>query len=319
MEKLMLFQEELGKRLEKMLGTEARITFESMVHNNKSRKPAVIISRSGCDYAVNFNLENIYDYYCENPLSLDSMVSAMILDLENSDRIKWTEEKIRDYELVKGKILMKLVNAGANREILALTPHIPYLDLAVTFYLEIGSLQDSVMNLRINEDVLATWGKDVAEVYAEALRNMGKESVSPQHMRDVMKKILSDMMGDCRNEEADLLNALLFETIAEEKDEDMLYLLTNQNNMLGACRMLDTGVLKNLAESLEKNLYLIPSSIHEILILPEQGKMGPEEIENMVREVNQTEVELEDRLSNAVYLFDRNTLSTRIVREGEPL
>lgn len=319
MDRLKLFKEELGKRLAKELGKEVPILFESRTRNNGCRESAVTISRAGCNYAVRFSLNNVYDFYCENLLSVESIATEMIRELEIGGRITRTTEKIGEYESVKDKIHMNLVNAGANRELLALTPHIPYLDLAVTFYLQIDTSQQGSTNLKISEGVLAMWGKKVEDIYADALRNMEKEPVLPQPITDVMKQIFADMQGDIKNGESDLLDAFMFESLVMEKDEDMLYVLTNQDNLHGACRMLDTGALQNLAKSLGKNLYLIPSSVHEILIFPDQGKWQPEEIENMIREVNQNEVAPEDRLSNAVYLFDRNTLSTRIVREGEPL
>ena len=93
-----------------------------------------------------------------------------------------------------------------------------------------------------------------------------------------------------------------------------IYILTNQDKLNGASVSAQEGVLEKVAELLGTNYYVLPSSIHELLILPDNGSMQLSELEAMVREVNATQVAPEDRLSDKVQYYDRET---KLLQRGQ--
>lgn len=116
----------------------------------------------------------------------------------------------------------------------------------------------------------------------------------------------------------------------EQEPEQAMWVITNERGIDGAASMLYEDELHSLAEGLERNLYILPSSVHEVIAV--SVDMGePETLARMVAEINMDHVELDERLSNQVYHYDKDlrriTLATDtpdkrldgIVAEPEPV
>lgn len=103
------------------------------------------------------------------------------------------------------------------------------------------------------------------------------------------------------------LNQLEMEDIVETEalPSVALYVLTNSRGINGAACMLYPHVLKEFAESLGEDLIILPSSIHEVLLTPSSVSLPPEELNEMVQAINQSDVPAEDRLSDHIYYFSR--------------
>ena len=87
------------------------------------------------------------------------------------------------------------------------------------------------------------------------------------------------------------------------------FVLSNTSGINGAACILYPEVLKNFADSMEKDIIILPSSIHEVLLLPDDGDISCNEMSRLVAHINQTEVPKEDRLSNQVYFYSRQNQS----------
>lgn len=307
------FQEELVKRLTEGLGDSVCIAVAEKTRNNGHKEPAIFIQRDGNENAA-ICLGMLYQTYCENSYNLEPIADSILQDFKNLDKVKQEKENLMSYQSVRNQLYLKVINAEANLQRLKQLPHVLYLDLAVVFYVLIDNCSENSLTLEVTDSLLDMWEVDLNDIYKDALQNMGKEAIPPQPIDVVLKDIIQNeyAAGDINLE--DYTTAL-----KAEKKEDRMYVLTNERSLLGACRLLDVYALQKLSDHLGSSLYLIPSSLHEILILPSKATMKPEEIGSIIREINQTEVEAQDRLSNSVYLFDRELHSTRILREGAPL
>lgn len=82
-----------------------------------------------------------------------------------------------------------------------------------------------------------------------------------------------------------------------------MFVITNTKNINGAAAILYDDVLHELANNLESDLYLIPSSIHDIVAIPAEG--DPDELSGMVADINKTQVCTQERLSDNVYFYNR--------------
>ena len=85
----------------------------------------------------------------------------------------------------------------------------------------------------------------------------------------------------------------------------MMWIIGNERGINGAASMLYEDKLQKLANDMESDLYILPSSIHEVIAV--SANMGePEELAKLVEEINMSQVALEERLSNQVYHYDKD-------------
>lgn len=310
------FKEELVKKLEEAVGTEARISFVPREGNNGLKEQVLVLGRKGCRHTVSFRLTGFYEGCCENKDFLDSAVAAIQKQFEKAIQIGEINKDMLDYASVKDRIGIRLVNAAANRERLSGIPHFDYMDMSAVFYIKSENILDKEAYTELNKDLLDIWGRNIMEIFEVAIQNLMKEPACLRPMNEVMKEMLREGIaaGDLG-----LVGTLLSSGVNLEKNETGMYVLSNEKGIHGACEILNIPVLKKLATETGKSLYLIPASVHEIMVLPVMNDMEPDEVGQMVWEVNQTEVELQDRLSNSVYLFDRDTQAVWIAKEGKPL
>lgn len=195
-------------------------------------------------------------------------------------------------EQIKERVIYRLVSAEANREILSQIPHIPYLDLAIVFVLLLKIEDEWQLSHVINNQDLEQWGIRPEELYRLAEKN------TPRMLPASWKELRSILMDFVNESELDDIPEL----------DPHMYVLTNQEGLWGAAAILYPDMLKNIADWLEADLVILPSSIHEIIIMPEVEKgLQGEALEAMVREVNQKEVMEEEVLSYRVYRYDRET------------
>ncbi len=86
--------------------------------------------------------------------------------------------------------------------------------------------------------------------------------------------------------------------------ENPMFCLTNKAKMNGASLLLQEDIRKQIGECLGSDYFVIPSSIHEVLILPDNGIFQVPELNAMVQEVNETQVERQEQLSDKVQFCD---------------
>ena len=98
-----------------------------------------------------------------------------------------------------------------------------------------------------------------------------------------------------------------------EHEADAMYVVSNENRRRGAAGIFNTELIQKRAEELGCNFYILPSSLHEIILMREDMAPEMEILENMVRDINKTQVLVEDYLSDSIYYYDRNTKEVTIV------
>lgn len=119
---------------------------------------------------------------------------------------------------------------------------------------------------------------------------MGKgntEQVLPWELID-MAEVVREMVGD-----------------NEIPLEKLMYILTNKKKQYGATCILYEGVLREIAQRLQSDFYILPSSVHEVILLPTNNDSDRKELTEMVLEVNNSILSKEDMLSDHVYYFSK--------------
>ena len=167
----------------------------------------------------------------------------------------------------------------------------PWKDLAIVFYLllEMDEHQMQQATMLIKKEQLEWWNTSTEDLYQNAMLNT--EKLLPYELTN-MYALLTEMLGV--EEIEDHLTA-----------EESMYVLTNQKRRDGAAAVLYPGRLEMLALYLKENFYILPSSVHEMIILPESGALPKEELNAVIQEINGSQVNAEEYLSDHAYYYDR--------------
>lgn len=209
------------------------------------------------------------------------------------------EIRMDDYASVKDHLNMVLVNTKANRRVLSRMPHREMEDLSAIVRVEIPMPEGKgTGSVKVTNDLMEYWGVDEEQLFNTALKNMEKNA-SPMLMdiENVMEEILS---GTSENH-----NLLASPGEINRSPFETMYVLSNASRINGAAMLLSPDVMKRIGEIFPEGVYILPSSIHEVLIVPKNGKAEPAELGKMVREVNRAEVAKEEVLSDRIYEYDK--------------
>lgn len=219
----------------------------------------------------------------------------------------------------RGQILFKLIHCYQNRELLSYLPHIRFLDLALVFYCNVPVGPEMNEPILIDHERLSQWAVNRKTLCLNALQNtptvclpfvqsmedvvkMNLENIIRAKFRNQDEKIIREMVGKIlKNKEPGSIR----EQVRQSDGRYKMYVLTNVQKMFGAAAILYPRLLKRFADRLGTNLFLLPSSIHEFILVPDDHLQNVEELLKMVDDVNNNKVRPKDILSYSVYYFDR--------------
>lgn len=219
-------------------------------------------------------------------------------------------EECLDTSKLKDKVFFSLINAEQNRELLNTVPHREFEDLAIVYRWNIGAASDGVYTNLVNNDLAKKEGLMENDLYNAANKNT-KElfPVLVKNMNEVISEIIfgdSELSGEMEEE--------FKEVMMETQDERSMYVITNESKLFGAASMLYEEPLHELAEKIGSDLYILPSSIHEVIAV--SADFGsPDELAEMVYEINMDQVDINDRLSNQVYCYDKDLRTLRLATD----
>lgn len=159
------------------------------------------------------------------------------------------------------------------------------------------------MSVLINNDIFDMWEIAIEELHDTAIKNIS--NLEPCVMKS-MTEIMVEMM----------MPKLLAVGMEEEKarelidnsSPEMMYVITNKSKNHGAMAILDKEFVNECIETIGEDFYVLPSSIHELILIPNSGEMDVETLRGMVSEVNRTQVSREERLSDNVYRYSNGKL-----------
>ena len=261
-------------------------------------------------------IDDMFDKY-ENGESFDEIMSkvAEIVTGALDDMPKELTSDGLDFEGAKDKIVMCLVNTEQNREMLKHVPHREFEDLSIIYRWCIKNDHDGMRSTIVNDGLAERIGVNEEELYRLASENTKKIlPITVRSMEDVISEmIMGDIMGGVPQKDEDEI--AFEEMISDLSTQNPMYVISNKSNMFGASAILYEENLRMLAEKLDDNLFILPSSIHECIAVP--ASMGiAEELSAMVLEGNTEQVELADRLSNNVYHYDKDMRTLKLASDN---
>lgn len=322
------FIKEVENKIKDMM-KEADVKVHQVMKNNAVALWGINIFEDNISVSPTIYLEEYYASY-EQGRNMEDII-AQILDCYanyKSDNIE--VDFFSDYDCVQENIVFKLINYAKNEELLKTIPHIKYLDLAIVFYyLYLGSSLGEGTIIITNEH-LQMWGINQERLSEDAKENTSKLlPYELKHMDEVIKEILSedlkeefkrmtmDQTGcseeDIGEEEAEEFVSQMISTLKQTPQNVEMFMLSNIYKSNGAACMLYHSVLQEAAKKRGKNIYILPSSVHEVILLFVNKGGETEKLKKMVTEINETQVAREEVLSNSIYRYDIKTDSIELL------
>lgn len=195
---------------------------------------------------------------------------------------------LEDYDRMRDALTVDLVPVAGNEEKLAQIPHKNVEDMALVYRFEEESSVYGSASILVTNEMLAVYDITADQLHEDAMKAAVQNRPAKLHnMNDVMR----DMMGDMSD-------------LFPMNEPSPLWVATVEGGQNGAGVIQYPGFLDQAAEALGGDFYVLPSSVHEVLLVADDGSMEIGYLEEMVRSVNETEVSPAERLSNNVYHYD---------------
>lgn len=280
------FVEALQGELESRLG-EAAVTFQKVTKNNEVTKDCFLISESGYDISPAVYIEEYYREFRDGMSLKEAADKIAEVYKECRSGLSLDAGSFCEFEKVRSSVFCRLINRGKNRKLLQNVPYVPYLDLAVVFYYAQENKTIGSGTVLIHSEHMQFWNITEQTLWNQARENTRRCTPAKLY---TMKDLLLEMVPEGEN--MDLRN------------EDVpMHVLTNEKRYQGACGILYDPVLQEAAQKLG-SFYVLPSSVHECILVPENASPQPEELMAMVHEINLTQVPPEEVLSDHIYHYD---------------
>ena len=273
-------------------GEGGNITINHVIKNNGCEMDGLVIMEKGKDIAPTIYLDSLYEFYT-NGENIKSIIRQIELIYEqNKNNVTFDVNILKHFDTIKDKIVYKVVNYRSNEKLLEQVPHKRILDLAVVFYCLLDNEYGRSATALIYNNNLKNWNVTIDDVYKAALKN----TPDLLHSKISSMAALFEKCGvNVDGEEVDLKDYV---------PSDM-YVLTNESKLNGAACILYENVLYDFAQKLGADLYILPSSVHEVILLPKLSVFEKDELVNMVKEVNTEGVAADEVLSDHVYEYNR--------------
>ena len=261
-----------------------KITIQKIKKNNGLQLDGLIILEKDMNIAPTIYLNYYFEKY-QNGTSFSDVFKELLEDYEdNRPMTSINVSFFSDFEKVKHQIVFKIINYNKNKELLNEIPYFHYLDLAIVFYCLVHSDSSGNASILIHNQHLSRWGIDT-----EKLMELAREN-TPKLLKYELRSMQSILSS---------------ETGMEVSGMYPMYVLTNTSRLNGACCILYKDLLQKIAERIHSDFFILPSSIHEVILLPAKDNSAHAALSEMVRDVNEAEVSTDEVLSDHAYFYSR--------------
>lgn len=319
-----LFTASVVKGLQEKMGEEFKIFSQPVKKNNGVELTGIIVEEKNCNTSPTIYIDDFYENY-QNGVSLEEVVDALYRIFHKTRFAESIDlSNFTTYEKAAGQIAFKAVNYEKNWELLKEVPHKVFCNLALVFYYAVQEAPFyGKASILIQNSHIKSWGIDAEELYKRAMINT--PAMFPariENIEDVMLEILDHGMKNDHGKQSgdkeisleisgdqwiDSLLLKLQEDLKNDTGIIPMFVLSNKQKLQGAACMFYPNVLKNFAKERGCNLYILPSSIHEVILLPDTGDTSKESLLEMVTEINKTQVEDCEILADSIYYYRKDS------------
>lgn len=283
--------------LREKFGCEYHVEAVDVPKNNGIVFHGVNIMHRKKNIAPCIYLDGYYGRYVDDDMETEAVVEDIVrVYLENADNMDFDISLFTDYDNARAKLCGRLVNTARNSALLNNLPHREFLDLSLIYYVEVCDFDMGTGSILVHNSHMERWNVSEEELYQAVTENM--ENTDHGIIQN-LAQLITQMAG-------------LVE-IPEGLKNDVcpMYVLSNKKKQNGAVQMLNKRMLKTAATMFGRDFMVLPSSVHEVLLVPVTEDMEEKDyavnFADMVREVNDTQVEDAEILSYHVYRYYADT------------
>lgn len=271
-----------------------------VLKNNGEEKNGIIINMEESNVSPCIYLEN---YYKESISGEDiaGIVDMILIQIKQDAPKQLDIKQLCDWEYVRSRVRCKIVNSEKNAKYMEDKPHRELLNLSIVYFIELNDVfapnengvsgTAAICNAHMN-----SWGVDEEIIYQESIKNLQGSTTFRS-----MESVMAAMCGADEDITDDLQSG------------SNMYILSNQKKIFGASGLLDVDMLGRITNKFKQDFYVLPSSIHELILIPYDKVYDAKELKAMVQEVNTDQVEADEVLSDSVYYLNAETCEVSIV------
>ena len=271
---------------------EYKASINHVVKNNSVELDGICLHRAGDTLSPTVYLNHFYEEYLEGR-PLHSILSEIAATLSSEvPELEVNTSLYDNYDAIRHQIIFRVVNYERNEELLTSCPYLPFCDLAITFRWLVHSDSSGIASALITNKEMELWNITLEELYQTA-------SINTRRLFPATIQPIQQLLSEYLDKDADIQ-----ELLDQTPDELQLFILSNEPRINGSTSMIYDGILADFAKKIKKDLYILPSSIHEVLLMPATKEIEEQALLNLVRDANRTVVGLPDILSDSIYRFD---------------
>lgn len=294
------FMEQLIEELYRYFSPEQyQLEGSVLLKNNDTKRYAILLKKIEGTVSPTIYLDNFYSEFEHGRTTISETASHIYEQMHDfEDKIEAYQEFSAELSDCSNKITYRLVSKERNKQFLDSVPHLPFLNMAVVFYIIHHVSKEGMESICVTNELAGKWGLSAKSLYIIAKKNT---PILLPPVIDTMEHTLELLMGE--------INCTI--EPAEDSNKPIpMHIMTNKYQINGASVLLYHGLLDGLAEKLGTDLYVIPSSIHELIIMPaEDGSLSLSKLSDMVKEINENHVKEEEILSDCAYYYDHKEKS----------
>lgn len=271
---------------------EYQASINHVVKNNSVELDGICLHKHGETLSPTVYLNQFYEQYLEGR-PLKSILGEIVSTLNNDvPKLEVPASLYDDYDAVRPQIIFRIVNYYKNQEQLKDCPYLPFCDLAITFRWLVHADSYGIASSLITNRELELWNVTVEELYKVASHNT--QRLFPHQIQPMQELLVEYLQED--NE--------LKQLYESSSPAFQIYILTNKNRINGSTCMIYDNVLSNFAKQQGCDIYILPSSIHEVLLIPASYGIEEQALLSLVHDANRTVVGVTDILSDSIYRYD---------------
>lgn len=268
---------------------DARVSIDEFQKLNESYT-GMQVRTEGQVIVPNINLDAHYAAFKRSSgelAGLDSVLHSIAQQVQS--QLSLDTEWLKDYSQVKDRLYIRVSDAQQNAYALGKAPHREVDGLALSYHIAFEGRNGIQASTPVTNSLMEMYGITEEQLHSDAMAST--QEILPARFEN-MAKIMGRMMGVDESQ------------IEATMDGPQLMVLTNDQALHGAGALFYPGMMDSIAQQVGSDYFVLPSSIHECLILPDDGSVEADVLEAMVQDINMTTVAPEEQLSDHVYHYD---------------
>jgi len=284
------FAKKMRSAVERELGEQYTVEVKSVTKNNGVVLHGLLIHSKEQNVIPTIYLDGFWEGYEAGIPFAVVLQKLLSVYREDTPKEKINMDFFYSFDKVKERICYRLIRKAGNESLLSEIPHVEFLDLCICFFYAFQNKGLGDGSILIYNTHMKMWNTNVQMLFELARTNTPR--LFPWECTD-MEAMLTEMTDE--GDEVDLEGLL---------HDIPMKVLSNNKRIHGAICLLYPNLAEQLALREGGSYYILPSSVHEVILLKDTGREEPDNLKSMIEDVNANLVAPEEVLSDSLYYYD---------------